>query len=88
MCEDHWTQATALILSALSFLGLLFQPCPVGKQHLFSKPNNHSISVCRELIGPFIGGLLTDHLDFQTSAVVSKTYIHKNLCMHYAMHIV
>ena len=34
VCVDHWTQATALILSVRSFLGLLFQPCPVGEKYI------------------------------------------------------
>ena len=50
VCVDHWTQATALILSVRSFLGLLFQPCPVGEKYmsLRSKIITPCISVCMQ----------------------------------------
>ena len=81
MCRSLDTgYSTDALSTAISGIIISAMSCGCVIYYLFSKPNNHSISVCRERIGLFIGGVLTDYLDFQTSAVVSKSYLHKNLC--------
>ena len=81
---DHWTLVTTWSPSPQWSQGSSPLPSPVGESILLPRPScNRSFG--RDLSGAFVGGVLTDYLDFQTSAVVSidahtHTHIHTHTC--------
>ena len=86
---DHWTLVTTWSPSPQWSQGSSPLPSPVGESILLPRPScNRSFG--RDLSGPFVGGVLTDYLDFQTSAVVSidahtrctHTHTHTHIYTH------